>query len=142
MKVKWWPRDLRRGDLIRVKVGSIWHYGVFVSEDEVIQFGEPPVHLPRDESQIEVCATDIAAFSCGQIVEAAELGKKRVPPEQSVAMARSRIGEKGYNLLHNNCEHFATECVLGKAECDEVDTVRRRFRKWRAESRGSEGDGD
>ena len=29
--------------------------------------------------------------------------------------ARSRVGQKGYNVFSNNCEHFASEvCGLGK----------------------------
>ena len=27
--------------------------------------------------------------------------------------AEARIGEKEYNLLFNNCEHFVTECLTG-----------------------------
>ena len=140
MDLKWWPRELKSGDLIRVKVGILWHYGVFVSENEVIQFGEPPLHVPRDESGIEVCTTDITGFACGQIVEGAETGRKRIPPEKSIALARARIGEKGYDLLHNNCEHFATECVLGTRNCEEVDTIRKRFQDWQASHIQHKGD--
>ena len=35
--------------------------------------------------------------------------------EQAAQRAIKRIGEKGYDLLTNNCEHFASECCgLGK----------------------------
>ena len=140
MKLKWWPRDPRPGDLIRVRIGTVYHYGVFVSEEEVIQFGLPPVNLFRDESRIEVCATDIDTFACGSIVETADPGRKRLPPEKSIALARARIGEKGYSLLHNNCEHFATECVLGERFCEEADAARSRWQAWiqRRENRAEE----
>ena len=41
--MRWTPDECRPGDIVRVKLGAIYHYGVFVSEDEVVQFGEPPV---------------------------------------------------------------------------------------------------
>lgn len=34
-------------------------------------------------------------------------------PEETVSRARSRIGEKKYNLALNNCEHFAVWCKTG-----------------------------
>ena len=41
-------------------------------------------------------------------------------PEETVARARSRIGETGYNLLTNNCEHFAIWCKTGISESMQV----------------------
>ncbi len=31
-------------------------------------------------------------------------------PEETVKRARSKLGEKGYNLINNNCKHFALWC--------------------------------
>lgn len=31
-------------------------------------------------------------------------------PKETLARARSRIGESNYNLFSNNCEHFALWC--------------------------------
>lgn len=127
--MKWWPSDCHAGDLIRVKVGAIWHYGVFVSEDEVIQFGLPPTDLVNLKPEtVRVLATDIDRFAGGQFVEVAQLDRselhRRRKPEETVAMARSRIGEGGYDLLHNNCEHFAYDCVLGERRCEEHEQAR------------------
>ena len=128
----WRACDAAAGDLVRIRIGSIYHYGVFVSEDEVIEFGEAPVSgLRRDDSAIRVIAVDADEFACGHIVEVAVLDKKerreRIPPKKTVERARSRLGEGGYNLLHNNCEHFATECVFGAARCEQEEEARRRW---------------
>ena len=117
--MKWMPTDAQSGDMVRIQIGTLFHYGVFVSEDEVIQFGWPPVPEYADRNEdIAVCAVDIDAFSCGRIVEVAVLDRKerktRIPPEQTVKTARARIGTGGYNMIHNNCEHFAYECVFGE----------------------------
>ena len=130
--MKWSPTECEYGDMIRVRLGSIYHYGVFVSEDEVIAFGLPPIEKYKDDpGRLSVIATDIDVFSCGQIVERAIPGrgekKKKISPEKAVETARSRLGETGYDLLRNNCEHFATECVFGERRCSEEEDARRRW---------------
>lgn len=41
-------------------------------------------------------------------------------PDVVVQRAESRLGEKNYNLLFNNCEHFATWCKIGVNESRQV----------------------
>lgn len=36
--------------------------------------------------------------------------------DTAIARAQSRLGERQYNLLYNNCEHFATWCKTGKSQ--------------------------
>ena len=43
--------------------------------------------------------------------------------------ARARLGEKGYHILYNNCEHFAYDCLYGKKVCTQTDDVRALFQK-------------
>ncbi len=44
-------------------------------------------------------------------------------PEETVARARSRLGETSYNLLTNNCEHFAIWCKTGVSESMQVNNM-------------------
>jgi len=130
--MKWWPDAPAPGDMVRVKLGSVYHYGVFVGEDEVIQFGPPPVAGKRvPDAEAAVIATDMDCFCCGAIAETAVLDRKeqrqRIPPERTVALARSRLGEGGYDVLHNNCEHFAYACVFGEKRSTQEEAMRR---KW------------
>ena len=129
--MKWWPAAAKGGDMVRVRIGGIWHYGVFVSDSEVIQFGAPPRQSTEKADDILVCATSIDVFSGGSIVETAKLGfiekLKRIPRKKTVKIARSRIGEGGYNLLHNNCEHFAHECVFGVKRSEQEEAARRQW---------------
>lgn len=128
--MKWWPTDAKCGDMIRVKVNTIYHYGVYVSDDEVIAFGKRPDCFKEGE-EIVVLATSVDEFAMNSIIEVAVLSssetKKRVPPSETVAKARARIGEGGYDILYNNCEHFATEVVLGQRSCKFIDDIRA---KW------------
>lgn len=127
--MNWWQSECKRGDMIRVSFGNFYHYGIFVSDDEIIQFGLPPTEglLNRKFDEISVCVTDIDTFSMGKAVEVASLAKgdklKRLSPSKTVARAKSRVGEKGYDILHNNCEHFARYCYLGEKRCEVTEKV-------------------
>lgn len=133
--MKWIYRDCQYGDIIRVKLGSVYHYGIFVSEDEVIAFGLPPTaeNLKRQQD-IKVLATDIDVFSCGNLVETAQLTLKervrRQNPDKTVSAARARIGEGDYNLIHNNCEHFVNEIVFGEKISEQELEVRRKWQRF------------
>lgn len=131
--MNWALRSAERGDMVRVKCGSIYHYGVFISEDEIIQFGLAPSQRQGVKAcDIEVCTSDVDVFLGGGFLEVAVLDKKerkkRRKVEDTVRMARERLGEKGYHILYNNCEHFAYECVMGERYCSQTDTVRSLFK--------------
>ena len=136
--MKWVYRECRYGDIIRVKLGSVYHYGIFVSEDEVIAFGLPPTaENLKHQQDIKVLATDIYVFSCGNMVEAAQLTLKeklrRHNPDKTVSAARARIGEGGYNLIHNNCEHFVNEVVFGEKISEQELEVRRKWQRFHSD---------
>ncbi len=42
-------------------------------------------------------------------------------PEETVARARSRLGETSYNFFTNNCEHFAIWCKTGVSESLQIN---------------------
>lgn len=136
--MKWEYKECRYGDIIRVKLGSVYHYGIFVSEDEVIAFGLPPTaENLKNRNNIKVLATDIDVFSCGNLVETAQLTfkerMKRRSPEQVVLMARERIGEGGYNIIHNNCEHFVNDIVFGEKVSEQERSVREKWMRFQRE---------
>ena len=52
------------------------------------------------------------------------------PTGVSLRRAMSRIGEQNYNLLFNNCEHFATWCKTGRHRSEQVNAVLEKARQW------------
>lgn len=120
------------GDMIRTKVRFYYHYGIFVSDGEVIQFGLPNDPF-RSADQIHVIRTDITAFLQGGELEVMtpekQERKQMRTPEQIVTIARQRIGEGGYDILHNNCEHFASDCVFGQPQSTFLQDVREKLRR-------------
>ena len=77
----------------------------------------------------EILRSSTDDFSQGQplsVIEHADASPVRV----TLQRAMSRIGEQNYNLLFNNCEHFATWCKTGRHRSGQIDSVLERARHW------------
>ena len=124
-------RTPRYGDMIRTKVRFYHHYGIYVSDERVIQFGMPD-NTGTPNEQIHVMTTDIYTFLNGGTLEVGqpnrEERKKMRSAKQVVELAEGRLGETGYDILHNNCEHFVNECVFGEHRCGFLEAAREQLR--------------
>ena len=130
--MRWTEKMPASGDIIRTKVQFYHHYGIFVSEQEVIQFGLPDDPF-RPAEEIKVLTSDIQTFLRGGELEVGvpegEERKSVRSPEQIVSLARQRLGEGGYDILHNNCEHFVNDCAFGTPTSSFLQGVREKLRK-------------
>ena len=52
------------------------------------------------------------------------------PQGVTLRRAMGRLGEQDYNLLFNNCEHFATWCKTGRHRSGQIDSGLERARQW------------
>ena len=129
--MKWIMKEAEYGDIVRVSLGSIYHFGIFVSEDEVIQFGLPPT-LDRRSEDVEVLASSVSDFLAGGFLEVGVCEgrekKSRRSKKDTVLSAKKRLGERGYDIIHNNCEHFANECAFGQKFSSMTEALRNKFR--------------
>lgn len=127
----WTTQAPKMGDIIRVKVKFYHHYGIYLDDEHVVQFGLPD-NTGLDPETIAVTVTDMDGFRMGKEPETAKLTPmeklKRHSPKKTKELALGRVGETGYNILHNNCEHFVNECVFGKHESSFVAGVRTEIR--------------
>lgn len=130
--MKWEMKEARSGDIVRVSLGKIYHFGIFVSEEDVIQFGLPPTPDRRSED-VEVLSSPVANFLAGGFLEVGicegREKKRRKTPEETVAAAKRRLGERGYDILHNNCEHFVYECAFGEKFSSMTENIRTALRE-------------
>ena len=130
---RWDVIEPRPGDMIRVNVGAYYHYGIFIGGDEVVQFGTASDAM-GDPADVRILRSNIDDFLCGKgflevrVLSHAERRKKR-PDKEIVAYALSRVGEGGYDIIHNNCRHFANECVVGQKGKTRIDSIRDQVRK-------------
>lgn len=130
--MEWTVNSPKFGDIIRTKVTFYHHYGIFINESRIIQFGLPDnVYTPAEE--IKVLATDIYTFLQGGELEVGKPTRQELKnmrsPEEIVKLAESRLGQGGYDILHNNCEHFVNECAFGEHNSEFLSSVRNKIRK-------------
>jgi hypothetical protein len=112
--------QLQPGDVIGIRRPYvIHHFGVYIGDDKVIHYHG------KDEGAIKpyVEETSLDKFLEGQkkfyaINEDAieidfRLSVTVYSQKETIERAKSQIGVGGYDLLFNNCEHFATWCKFG-----------------------------
>lgn len=109
---------MARGDQIYVMRplmnmdGVYEHHGIDCGDGTVVHYykgGEVPT----------VARTSFDTFARGNPVFVKSRPIAYVP-EVVLERATSRLGEQQYNLLTNNCEHFATWCKTGKNESQQL----------------------
>ena len=99
--------------------GLFLHHGIDLGDGTVAHYLEGR----------EILRSSIEDFSQGQplnVVQHPVCSPKGV----TLRRAMSRIGEQNYNLLFNNCEHFANWCKTGRHRSDQVQSVMEKARSW------------
>jgi Lecithin retinol acyltransferase len=64
----------------------------------------------------------VVAFAAGRPVTVRPYASQR-DPDAIIARAMSRLGDGDYNLVFNNCQHFARWCVTGDHVSEQVEAV-------------------
>ncbi|WP_454725590.1 MULTISPECIES: lecithin retinol acyltransferase family protein [Cupriavidus] len=85
------------------------HHGIYVGDDRVVHYSGFADGFSKGTIEL----TSMADFSKGHRVYSRDYIFRLYNPEETVERAYSRLGEDMYNLLLNNCEHFATWCIFG-----------------------------
>lgn len=100
----------KKGDVIRIFTGAYYHYGVYLSAGEVIQFGNA---VNRTGDKIVINTVSMKEFCGGKIPEARVIKKRYVRSTEDIEKyAKSRIGDGGYCIVSNNCLDFANRVTL------------------------------
>ncbi|MDX2214152.1 MAG: lecithin retinol acyltransferase family protein [Oculatellaceae cyanobacterium bins.114] len=111
---------MARGDQIYVMRPFLGLNGVY--EHHGIDCGDGTViHYSKAEAPATVRRTSFAAFSMGNPVYVKRYATHSIA-EVVIQRAESRIGEQRYDLISNNCEHFATWCKTGINRSEQVET--------------------
>lgn len=88
--------NLEKGDHIYINCGIYNHHGIYVGNNKVIHYLSKGISL-----------MDMETFSRGYPIKIKQ-HIFRKDKNEIVSRAYSRLGENRYNLIFNNCEHFAT----------------------------------
>jgi hypothetical protein len=105
-----------RGDHICVRRVAYTHHGVDVGDGTVIHFGAGM----GGKADATIRRASMAAFALGGRVSVQAYGR-RLPADETVRRALSKVGVSGYHLFANNCEHFVRWCVTGQHRSRQVD---------------------
>jgi len=108
---------MSRGDHVYLRrnrrLSRYSHHGIDCGDGTVIHYDGGWGTVRRVER------TSWDAFSNGSDVFVRQ-HRHRLPVEEIVAHAESRLGAHGYHLVRNNCEHFATWASTGSAASSQV----------------------
>ncbi|HUZ56022.1 MAG TPA: lecithin retinol acyltransferase family protein [Streptosporangiaceae bacterium] len=110
----------RRGDHLRAgNPGSPHHDGIYLGDDLVI-------HLTGGEgggkANARVRIDTLALFASGRPVTVRPYAEHH-DPDAIIARAMSKLGEGGYHLIFNNCQHFARWCATGDHHSEQVTSA-------------------
>lgn len=109
---------MARGDHLSASRGLYRHHGIDCGDGTVVHFDGGPFGVGSGI----VRRTSFAEFmGDGSVV--LERHESSFDPNDVVRRALSRLGESGYDVLFNNCEHFATWCKTGRARSAQVRRV-------------------
>lgn len=88
------------------------HHGVYVGNGKVVHYAG----FCRRWRPDPVEEVTLFGFSLGHTIRILEHPSCTYSPQEIVDRARSRLGERRYRLLTNNCEHFSNWCVRGLSQ--------------------------
>jgi hypothetical protein len=93
------------------------HHGIYVGEGRVVHYGA----LMYDIIRKPVEEVTLEQFCGGRPVYVIHHAEGCIDADEVIRRARSRLGEKTYRLLTNNCEHFVEWCLHDVARSFQVD---------------------
>ena len=109
------------GDFLYMKSaeGLYRHYGVDVGNDQVIHFRN---NKGESTSSARIIITSSKEFAQNDKIEKCYRVNYKYSSDEIVQRAYSELGSDfgGYNLINNNCEHFANWCANGKKTSSQV----------------------
>jgi hypothetical protein len=115
---------MARGDHLVICMTVYTHHGIDVGDGTVVHWATPDGTkqvfdgtLTKDLAAIR--RTSFDQFAEGRPVEVRSYADG-FSAETVVARALGRVGEHGYDLLDNNCEHFVTWCKTGRHDSEQV----------------------
>ena len=101
------------------------HHGIYAGDGKVLHYGA----LLYDIIRKPVEEVTLAAFAEGRAVYVVSHAESHFEAEEVIRRARTRLGEKRYRLLTNNCEHFVEWCLHDVHRSFEVETALN-FPRW------------
>ena len=95
------------------------HHGIYVGAGEVVHYEGLSSSMCRGR----VTKVSLDEFGHGRPVSLHNEARGPYCGLEVVTRACSRLGEHGYDLLRNNCEHFCSWCLVGAAHSPQAERL-------------------
>lgn len=95
------------------------HHGIYIGNGRVIHYAG----LVRGLWRAPVEDVSLECFARGRRIQVRR-DARRFAAGEVVERARSRLGERRYRLLSNNCEHFCNWALRGENRSTQVERLR------------------
>ena len=97
------------------------HHGIYIGNGQVIHYAG----FSRRQRRGPVERVSIGCFACGFSVTIQCDPSTCYEGDEVARRALSRLGERNYRLLTNNCEHFCSWCLFGECRSVQVEACLR-----------------
>ena len=110
--------ELLPGSRLIVRRRAYFHHGIYVGNGRMIHYA----------GWFRGMRGLVEEVTLEQFTEGHGYCIGRMPPDRRAGediarRARSRLGERRYQLLRNNCEHFCNWCQLGECRSEQVEAL-------------------
>ena len=110
--------ELLPGSRLIVRRRGYFHHGIYVGNGRAIHYAG---WFRSARGLVE--EVTLEQFTKGRPYSIGRMPPDRRAGEEIVRRARSRLGERRYHLLRNNCEHLCNWCQLGECRSEQVETL-------------------
>lgn len=129
IRESWMHATPALGDHIRVERygGLYYHHGIYIGKNKVIHFAPLSGGEIINWSEAKVIETSLEDFLKDGEIEIRQYTDDELmelySPKEIVQNAKHCLGYTNYNLIFNNCEHFANSCTTGKHRSPQVEEL-------------------
>ena len=110
--------ELLPGSRLIIRRRAYFHHGIYVGNGSVIHYAG---WFCGTRGLVE--EVTLEEFTKGRPYDIGWTPPDRCAGDEIVRRARSRLGERRYHLLRNNCEHFCNWCQLGESRSEQVEAL-------------------
>lgn len=121
--------DVLPGDLLRVKrKAGYFHYGIALDEDHVIHFSGTNDDSISNYKDVKIRKASLSLFLRGDTLEVntpfdSPFSREEIISRAKAYLNKDKFNNAYYNLVTNNCEHFARYAYYGISTSKQVKTV-------------------
>lgn len=115
-------QNLSLGSHIKTYRTGYSHHGIYCGNGQVVHYSGFAQAFKKGSLEITTLERFLGSEKKYYVIKY-PANKVMFSAKDIVRRALSRVGEDRYNLVFNNCEHFAAWCMTGKSESKQVKAV-------------------